>query len=210
MTTTQPDLPAAVDLARLAPSVHNTQPWRFRIEDGSFTLSRDPARRLDALDPSGRQQVISCGAALFLARLALRQQGFDSEVTPFPPLAGTDALARLAVVARHEIDAEDVVLVDAARRRHTQRGPFEERAVPREVVAELRAAVEENGAWLRVVDDPDDLATLMVLLTRADEETSARIRPTRKSWPGGLLGPQVRVTGCRRRPLRTCTVGGAA
>jgi hypothetical protein len=49
----------SVDLARLAPSVHNTQPWRFQVDGVALTLSRDPGRRLEALDPSGRQQVIS-------------------------------------------------------------------------------------------------------------------------------------------------------
>lgn len=170
MKTTQPDLAAAVELARLAPSVHNTQPWRFRMDDDGLTLSRDPQRLLGALDPTGRQQVISCGAALYLARLALRQQGFDCEVTPFPPHASADVLARLAPAGRHDVDAEDVVLADAARHRHTQRAPFEDRVVPREVVARLRAAADEIGAWVRVVDDPDDQAALTVLLARADED----------------------------------------
>jgi nitroreductase len=170
MTTTQPDLAAAVDLARLAPSVHNTQPWRFRVDDDALMLSRDPGRRLEVLDPTGRQQVISCGAALHLARLALRLQGYDTEVMPFPPGADGDVLARLVPGSRHEVAAEDVVLADAARHRHMQREPFEERAVPREVVTGLRAAAAASGAWVRAVDDPDDLAALTVLLARADEE----------------------------------------
>ena len=170
MTTNQPDLAAAVDLARLAPSVHNTQPWRFRVDGDALTLSCDPGRRLEALDPSGRQQVISCGAALYLARLALREQGFDSEVVTFPPLRDADVLARLMPVARRDVTAEDVVLADAARRRHTQRGPFEDRVVPRELLAELRVVTAEFGTWVRVIDDPDDLTVLTVLLARADDD----------------------------------------
>jgi nitroreductase len=169
MTTTQPDLAAAVDLARLAPSVHNTQPWRFQVDGDALTLSRDPGRRLEALDPSGRQQVISCGAALYLARLALREQGFDSEVVMLPPV-GADVLARLVPMSRHEVTAEDVVLAGAARRRHTQRGQFEDRIVPREVLMELRVVAAEFGAWVRVVDDPDDLVALTVLLAWADDD----------------------------------------
>jgi nitroreductase len=170
MKTAPLDLVAAVDLARLAPSVHNTQPWRFRIDGETLTLSRDPERRLGALDPTGRQQVISCGAALHLARLALRVQGFASGVTPFPSQGDADVLAVLTPASRQEVDDKDVVLADAARRRHTQRAPFEDRVVPREVVAELRAAVRDVGAWVRVIDDPDDLIALTVLLARADDE----------------------------------------
>ena len=168
--TTQLDLSEAVDLARLAPSVHNTQPWRFRSADGILTLMRDPSLRLTALDPSGRQQVVSCGAAMHLARLALRLQSYDTEVVPFPPLADEHVLAQLVPVPGHPVSSEDVVLADAARHRHTQRGPFEDRAVPREIVAEIRAAGEAHGGWVRVVDDQDDLVQLSVLLARADED----------------------------------------
>jgi hypothetical protein len=170
MTTTQLDLTAAVELARLAPSVHNSQPWRFRTDGGTLTVSRDPDRRLDVMDPTGRQQTLSCGAALHLARLALRQQGFDSQVVPFPALAGKDVVAHVVPQHGPSVRSEEVVLADAARHRHTQRGPFDPRPVPADVVAELRAAVQEAGAWLRVVDDPDDLATLTVLLSHAEEE----------------------------------------
>ncbi len=171
MTTTLLDLTAVVDLARLAPSVHNTQPWRFRVDGDVLSLSRDtdPERRLDVLDPAGRQQVISCGAALHLARLALRLQGMDAEVVRLPPLAEPGLLAHLVPVPGHPVSSQDVVLAEAARHRHTQRGRFEDRTLPPEVVAEIRAAGAEQGAWVRVVDSPDDLATLTVLLARADD-----------------------------------------
>ncbi len=170
MTTTQLDLVAAVDLARLAPSVHNTQPWRFRVDGDTLTLSRDPARQLEVLDPTGRQQVISCGTALHLARLALRLQGFDAGVVPLPQTGDPDVLATLVPVPGHRVVDADVALAAAARRRHTQRGPFEDRALPPDVVAEIRAAAAEQGAWVRVVSEPDDLAFLTVLLARADED----------------------------------------
>ncbi len=170
MTTTQLDLIAAVDLARLAPSVHNTQPWRFRVDGGALTLSRDPARRLEVLDPTGRQQVVSCGTALHLARVALRLQGFDTEVLPLPEADDPDVLARLTPAPGHRVVDADVAMADAARHRHTQRGTFEDRALPPDVVAEIRAAAAEQGAWVRVVADPDDLTSLTVLLARADED----------------------------------------
>jgi nitroreductase len=169
MTTTTCDLTAAVELARLAPSVHNTQPWRFQIEDSTLTLSRDPGRRLETLDPTGRQQVVSCGAALHLARLALRLQGYDCDVVTFPALADRDVLARIVPVPGHPATSEDVVLAEVARSRHTQRGPFDPRPLPPDVVVELRAAAQERGVWARAVDDPADLVALAVLLTRAED-----------------------------------------
>ena len=63
------DLVAA---ATLAPSMHNTQPWRFRYEPASQTIElyADPARMLRFGDPDGRAAHIACGAALLNLRLA--------------------------------------------------------------------------------------------------------------------------------------------
>jgi hypothetical protein len=166
---THPDLPAVIDLARLAPSVHNTQPWLFHAAGDVLTLSRDGTRRLHVLDPEARQQIISCGAALHLTRLGLRLQGFDSIVdAPF----STDnnwVLARVRAVPGNPVTVEESVLGNAARSRHTQRGVFEPRPVAEEVVAEMRDAAQEQGAWVRILAAPADQVTLAVLLARAEE-----------------------------------------
>jgi hypothetical protein len=172
MATTQithPDLPAVIDLARLAPSVHNTQPWLFHAAGDVLTLSRDGARRLHVLDPDARQQIISCGAALYLARLGLRLQGFDSIVEAPPSTGNNSVLAQVRAVPGSPVTAEESVLGSAARSRHTQRGVFEPRPVAEEVVAEMRDAAQEQGAWVRILADPADQVTLAVLLARAEE-----------------------------------------
>lgn len=206
MTTTQLDLTAAVELARLAPSVHNTQPWRFRAEGAALTIARDPARQLAAMDPSGRQLTLSCGAALHLARLALRQQGYDSDVAAFPALADRDVVAHVVARPGRTVTSEELVLADAARHRHTQREAFDDRAVPADVVADLRAAAEEHGAWVRVVDDPDGLAALAVLLAHAeeDEREDPAYREELRQWtqrtPDARDGlPATAVPDVRRR-----------
>src|SRR5215468_4549309 len=63
-----------------APSVHNTQPWWFRADRSGISLYADPARQLAVADPAGREMLISCGAALFTARLALRAAGYAPQV----------------------------------------------------------------------------------------------------------------------------------
>src|SRR5215469_1782862 len=74
----RPERPAA-EIARYVvgeavwtPSVHNTQPWWFSVDSTGLCLYADPARQLAVADPAGREMLISCGAALFTARLALR------------------------------------------------------------------------------------------------------------------------------------------
>lgn len=166
--TTHPDFTAVVELARLAPSVHNTQPWLFHAAGDVLTLSRDPSRRLPALDPDARQQTISCGAALYLARLALRLQGFDALVEQPSSFGDERVIARIRAVPGSPVTAEELVLEHAARSRHTQRGMFENRALPGDVVAAMRGAAQEQGAWVRVLGDSDEQVTLAVLLARAE------------------------------------------
>ena len=69
-----------------APSVHNTQPWWYSLDPGGLRLYADPRRRLPVADPVGREMLISCGAALLTARLALRAVGYQprAEVLPDP------------------------------------------------------------------------------------------------------------------------------
>ena len=61
--------------ATLAPSVHNTQPWRIVIGPGTLTFHADTSRQLRLLDPTGRQLIISCGCALLNARVSLAADG---------------------------------------------------------------------------------------------------------------------------------------
>jgi hypothetical protein len=172
MTTPHPDLAAVVDLARHAPSVHNTQPWRFQADGDVLSLWGDETRRLRVLDPDARQQTMSCGAALYLARLGLRLQGFDPVVEVTRQGEGRP-LARVRAVPGPEVTAEEVVLEHAARARHTQRGPFEDRPVEVEVVAAIRAAVQEEGAWVRFLATPDEQLPVAVLLSHADDLETA-------------------------------------
>ena len=69
------DIAAAIEMAGRAPSVHNTQPWKFRPRDRSIEVLADASRLLPAIDPAGRELLISCGAALFGLRLGLRSVG---------------------------------------------------------------------------------------------------------------------------------------
>ena len=59
-----------------APSVHNTQPWRFTAAGQQISVYSNTGRQLMVADPDGREMMISCGAALFTARLALRSLGY--------------------------------------------------------------------------------------------------------------------------------------
>jgi hypothetical protein len=69
------DTAAVLQAAGLAPSVHNTQPWRFRVTPDVIELHADPTRRLPVADPEDVELRLACGAALFNLRLALHGHG---------------------------------------------------------------------------------------------------------------------------------------
>jgi nitroreductase len=168
-----------------APSVHNTQPWRFVARGDVLELWTDPTRGLAVLDPSGRARHLSCGAALLHARVAAAGAGLVATVTVLPDPDDPDHLADLHLVPG-EPPPEDRELVGAIAARRTTRTPFSEEQLPRDVVSALRHAAELEGCWLRIVDDRADAAGVAVLLARADDIQAAdpAYRDELRRWTG--------------------------
>jgi hypothetical protein len=168
-----------VAAATAAPSVHNTQPWLFRLYAGGVDVFVDRSRRLTALDPAGREMYISVGAAVLNLRIALRARGWltNVEVTP----AGhPDLAARVQVAGPAEITAGVRLLDGAIAARHTNRRPFADRPVPPATITELAAAAAIEGASLLVADSGLRDAVLSLIRTadnrlRADEHYRAEL-----------------------------------
>src|SRR2546429_2548007 len=72
-----------IEVAARAPSVHNTQPWRFTVTEDAVELYADAERQL-LEDPAGREMIISCGAAPFGLRLAIPALGYPSQIGLMP------------------------------------------------------------------------------------------------------------------------------
>ena len=86
-----PETVAVLETAALAPSVHNTQPWSFRVAPDVIELHLDPARRLPVADPDDQELRLACGAALFNLRLALLARGVRPAVALYPDPARLSA-----------------------------------------------------------------------------------------------------------------------
>lgn len=169
--------------ATLAPSVHNTQPWKLRLRAEGLSLSADRSRQLPVLDPTGRQLLISCGCALLNARVSLAGDGFRTEVIRTAESAWTDPLAMLRIVDG-PADAQLAALDHVLELRQTNRRQFSDPVVPEEILADLEAAVAAEDAWLFVVRDPDQRLAVATLSQHADdlENLNPAYRAELRAW----------------------------
>jgi hypothetical protein len=156
--------------AARAPSVHNTQPWLFRVGEREIELYCDPRRQLRS-DPDGREMVISCGGALFGLRLGFRSQGYRPVVTLFPDGKRACLLARVAIGDPAPMDLAERELLWAIPHRHTHRGAFEPGAFPPELAAGLRQDALAEGAALAFADE-EGLQRLTAIVEAADFKLS--------------------------------------
>jgi nitroreductase len=162
------DLTRCVRTATLAPSLHNSQPWMFRLADGGIEVHADRTRQLDVLDPSGRELLVSVGAAIFTLRLAIRREGRIPSVGVCPDPVRPDLVAVVRPGSPAPPSPAALDLADAIAHRHTNRHPFREAVVPADVIDELRAAAEHEGAVLSVAGQT--ARTIIAGLGRAAEE----------------------------------------
>ena len=137
--------------AARAPSVHNTQPWRFHVGEYAIELHADLGRKL-RVDPLGREMLISCGAALFGLRLAVRSIGYQPLVELLPDPAQLRLLARVRLGAAEPITAQEQRMLEALPHRHTHRGPFAPGPLPAGLVAGLQHDALAEGAELVLID----------------------------------------------------------
>jgi hypothetical protein len=159
----------AVEAATLAPSVHNSQPWRFELHGDSVDLYVDRSRWLHEIDASGREMTISCGAALYFARLALRGLSREISIALLPDPKAADHLARVTMTGRRPATEDERDLIRAIPIRYTDRDRFENRPVPYSVIEELVNGVAREKAWLRPIVSSDDKVVTAVLLAHADD-----------------------------------------
>ena len=173
-----------LNYAVLAPSGHNTQPWKFTLQNETLELWADSARALPLVDPNHRELTISCGAALFNLRLALHHFGYCGDIQTLPDPAQPDLLARIRLGDWGSESAEEKSLFEAIPQRHTNRQTFEDWDIPETVLQWLSAIATEEGAWLYLVQDEAQKAQLFELVKVADQVQMADpdIRKELSTW----------------------------
>jgi Nitroreductase family len=181
---------AVVETATLAPSVHNSQPWRFTCDGTRVDVHADPARALPRQDPDGRELLISCGAASLLAELAVRGLGRSCTVEVLPDPLDPHLVARVVVGDESRPSAQDERLLVAVPRRHTDRGPYADEPVPVELLQRLGDLAAQESTWVQVLTTADVLE-LAVLQAHAQQAllADAQALQERAAWGRTGAGP---------------------
>jgi nitroreductase len=181
--------------AARAPSVHNSQPWRFRVGPRAVELWCDPQRKLDT-DAIGREMLISCGAALFGLRLAVRSLGFQPAVDLLPDRSQLRLMARVGIGAAAPMNALERQLLAAVPHRHTHRGPFLPGPLPAGLLAGLQNDAFTEGATLAFVEEGLPYYRLAQIADaaarRADLDSRARAEIRR--WTGSAARDGIPAT----------------
>jgi Nitroreductase family len=191
-----------------APSVHNTQPWRFVADGLQISLYADVDRGLPVADPDGREMMISCGAALFNARLALRCLGYIPETRVLPARGESALVARVSWRQCAPVSEFERRLSSQVHLRRTHRGAFDAEPVPRELLAALCGSAARDGVALRIAADDGQRATLAATVQTAEHHLrldAERVRELAR-WalaPGSARRDGVPVTSYPRRAERT-------
>lgn len=172
--------------ATLAPSSHNTQPWKFRILHAGegVEVYSDSTRSLRVADPNRREMLLSCGAAILNLRLAMEYFGPRTYTTLLPDEDEPDLLARVDWGHRAEGESSDRLLFQNIVWRHTDRSPFQDWDLPQHLLTELRQEASKEGATLTFVPTGDARTHIADLVATGCERQSEdpRFRRELAEW----------------------------
>lgn len=174
---TGPDLQGVVRYAALAANSHNTQPWRFHLEDRAIEIRPDFRRRTPAVDPDDHHLFVSLGCAAANLALAAAATGRPGEVS----IASDGAAVRYDFLAG--APKTDRLAAQIPRRQST-RAEYDGRTVPTAHLAELERAATTPGVSLALVTDRPRMRQVrdLVLAGNKDQMSDPAFMRELKQW----------------------------
>ncbi len=178
--------------AILAPSSHNSQPWRFRIKNDSIDVFIDMSRWLKVADSDQREIHISVGCALENLLIAAEHFGLGHELNYFPDDNNNELAATIKFDSNgSRSEFRDKSLFDQITKRHTNHGSFEDRRIPFDVRRRLMDLCVEDEIDMYLTDNADIHHRVEELIARADaiQFSDPEYRDELAQWIGkGVFG----------------------
>jgi nitroreductase len=148
-------LQQAVRVACRAPSVHNSQPWRWVAEGERLRLFVDRYRTVPGADQSGREAIISCGAVLDHLRVAMLAAGWHARIERFPNPNDPGNLASIEFSPVDRVADADRLRADAILQRRTDRLPLGRPTYWEVFEPVLRSSIDDSLVTLDVLLDDE-------------------------------------------------------
>ncbi|MDM7912319.1 MAG: hypothetical protein QUS09_04405, partial [Methanotrichaceae archaeon] len=155
-----------LNYAILAPSSHNSQPWKFNVSEDEIRLYTDKTRWLKVADADQRELYISLGCALENLLVAAEHFGYGYDVTYFP---GEQDLVAVVKLAPNGQPSRDPRIFDAILTRHTNRKPYEDKAIPESALQMLRNQSADDDIEIYLSTDPNTINEFGDLVVLADK-----------------------------------------
>ena len=155
--------------AILAPSSHNTQPWKFSVGEDEIRIFADQTRGLKVADPDQQELYISVGCALENLLIAAEHFNYGHQVTYFPKSDQEELVAIVKFKPQdQQVPLRDPALFNVIPTRHTNRKFYEERFIPQTDLQRLQNCCVEKGIWLHMTDDMEIKRKVDELIIRGD------------------------------------------
>ncbi|WP_432417533.1 Acg family FMN-binding oxidoreductase [Actinoplanes solisilvae] len=200
----------ATTAASHAPSIHNTQPWRWWAHGDHLELFLDESRTLAVADPDRRLAILSCGAALHHALVSLAADGRHATVTRLPDKARPTHLATVRADARIPVEASAIRHLQTIALRHTDRRPVQSTAIDAQKLGSIAAAAESQNTSLHVLRPRQifDLASATDHAQKIESEDEAW-QAEMDHWTGGdrIPGTGIPDTVVAREASQTTVPG---
>ena len=199
------------EVAAHAPSIYNSSPWWFSTVDADICVRADSERTVPIVDPAGRELTMSCGAAAFTVRIALRYLGLIAQATVLPEPGIPNLVVKLTWGEERKQPSDyERRLFDQIAARRTHWGGFSTDRLPGGLMSTLTEAAARENATLRIMTDDDHRAAILAVVAAADCAfglDKARVAEEAK-WMPSVPGPTA-DRGWGARPQAETTEPGS-
>ncbi len=192
-----------------APSVSDTAPWWFSTTESDISVRSDLERKLAVADPDGRELTISCGAAVFTARVALRYLGLLPKVSVLPEPGVPNLIASIGwETERRQPGDHERELFDQVPKRRAHRGGFDTERLSAGLISRFADEAAREHVKLAVMAADDHRAAVLAVMTAAD--SALRLDPARASEGATWAPPGVTEQGEAPGSGGPASLGGSA